>query len=38
MLMMWNLLGDNVDVIKKNAETFIDASKEVWSGSKSREN
>jgi hypothetical protein len=24
-----NLLGDNIDTIKKNAETFIDASKEV---------
>jgi hypothetical protein len=24
-----NLLGDNIDTIKKNAETLIDASKEV---------
>jgi nitrous oxide reductase len=24
-----NLLGDNIDTIKKNTETFIDASKEV---------
>jgi hypothetical protein len=24
-----NLLGDNIDVIKKNMETLIDASKEV---------
>jgi hypothetical protein len=24
-----NLLGDNIDIIKKNTETFIDASKEV---------
>jgi hypothetical protein len=24
-----NLLGDNIDNIKKNTETFIDASKEV---------
>jgi hypothetical protein len=24
-----NLLGDNVDIIKRNAQTFIDASKEV---------
>jgi hypothetical protein len=24
-----NLLGDNIDIIKKNAETLIDASKEV---------
>jgi hypothetical protein len=24
-----NLLGDNIDTIKKNTETFIDASKKV---------
>jgi hypothetical protein len=24
-----NLLGDNIDIINKNTETFIDASKEV---------
>jgi hypothetical protein len=33
--MMWiywddvNLLGDNIDIINKNTETLIDASKEV---------
>jgi hypothetical protein len=26
-----NLLGDNTDTIKKNTETVIEASKEVWS-------
>jgi hypothetical protein len=25
-----NLLGDNIDTINKNTETFIDASKEVY--------
>jgi hypothetical protein len=25
----WNLLGDNVDTVKKNPQTLIDASKEV---------
>jgi hypothetical protein len=35
-----NGLGDNIDTIKKNAETLIDASKEVGldSRSKHREN
>jgi hypothetical protein len=32
-----NLLGDNIDTIKKHMETLIDASKEVWSRSIHRE-
>jgi hypothetical protein len=31
-----NLLGDNIDTIKKNTEILIDASKEVWSRNKCR--
>jgi hypothetical protein len=33
-----NLLGDNIDTIKKNTETFTDASKGGWSRSKHRGN
>jgi hypothetical protein len=33
-----NLLGDNIDIINKNTETLIYASKEVGSRSKRREN
>jgi hypothetical protein len=33
-----NLLGDNIDTIKKNIETLIDVSEVGWSGSKHREN
>jgi hypothetical protein len=33
-----NLLGDNIDSIKKNTETLISASKEVGSRNKRREN
>jgi hypothetical protein len=36
-----NLLGDNIDAIKKNTETLIDASKvraRGWSRNKRREN
>jgi hypothetical protein len=32
-----NLLGDNIDIIKRNTETLIVASKEGWSRSKSTE-
>jgi hypothetical protein len=32
-----NLLGDNIDTIKENTETLIDASKG-WSRNKHREN
>jgi hypothetical protein len=31
-----NLLGDNMDIIKKNAETLIDAGKEVGLENKCR--
>jgi hypothetical protein len=33
-----NRLGYNIETIKNNAETLIDASKLVWSRSKCREN
>jgi hypothetical protein len=33
-----NLLGDNIDTIKKNMETLSDASEGGWSRSKHREN
>jgi hypothetical protein len=33
-----NTLAENIDTIKKNTEALLDASKEVWSKSESREN
>jgi hypothetical protein len=33
-----NLLGDNIDTVKKNRESLIDASKGGWSANKRREN